>query len=73
MAEGIGYYDCVTEEFFGEADEDTRKGVLAFFKETLRQGDGCSLIKVTKPSPDGLYFEGYRRCRDFTTLTEKGS
>jgi len=55
VAEKVGYYDCVTEEFFGEVDDDMKECALAFFKETLRSGDGVSIIKVEKHNPHGTH------------------
>ena len=72
MAEGIGYYDCVTEEFLGEVADNVKPQVLTFFKDTLRHGDDCALIKV-EVYDHRVCLEGYKRCRDMiVTITEEG-
>ena len=65
--EKVGYYDCVTENFLGEVDDHMKQLALWFFKESIRSGDGCALIKIESHNPHGTTLEGYKRVRLHTS------
>lgn len=65
MAEKIGYYDGVTEEFLGEVDDAMRQCALDFFKGTLEKGDGVALIKIERHNPARVHLKGFKLCREY--------